>query len=332
MNIPEVVITVCCTVAGSVAIAYTTLHLQAKHRKRTLLRALYGEIELNRRFAVQLPQQIHNFFYGSKASTERPMLLYISAYQDMRSAGELLTLPESIRQKIEYTYELINLVNHQITAMRKDYYETIIDERITGIIRTLKSLEDELPKHISSLEGSNHEPRHEPQEDLLRRYLVAQAPAFLFFGLSSILAYRLLSLRINPDMSIWERSQAVLGWLLIPIGGIAILWAFVLLMVGLKCKMPRRVKRAEEAIIQFVERRHEPFYYVATMTVFGVSFAAIFANMIRVGIRGWHLYILYGVGALFALLLFLHNIRSSRQQKRTKVEATQDSQSQSHDA
>ncbi len=328
MNIPEVVITVCCTVAGSVAIAYTTLHLQAKHRKRTLFRALYGEIELNRRFAVQLPQQIHNFFYGSKASTERPMLLYISAYQDMRSAGELLTLPESVRQKIEYTYELINTNNRKIFDIftMGDIPDHDAHTRIDKIIQNVKYLEDEIPKHISNLDTSNYELQHEPQEDLLRRYLVAQAPAFLFFGLSSILAYRLLSLRIIPDMPIWERSQAVLGWLLIPIGGIAILWAFVLLMVGLKCKMPRRVKRAEEAIIQFVKGKNAPFHYAtsyaASMLIFGVSFTTIFVEMVRAGISALPLYIIYGIALLLAFMNCGHSIRSARHQKLTKTTTT----------
>lgn len=325
MSIPEVIITVCCTVAGSTAIAYTTFHLQAKHRKRTLFRALYDEIKRNRHLAEQ--QQM----LGMERAPERGSL-YTGAYQNIGLAGELLTLPESVRQELESTYELINTNNRKIPTMTDEILDKDVDKRIGNIIKNLKYLEGELPKHISDLETSNHKPQHEPQKDLLRRYIMVQVPTFFFLGLSLILAHALLALRSGTDMSIWGRVQGGFGLMYLPMGVIAILWAFALSTVALNYKIPRKLKRAQEAITEFVERKNEPLYYVASMTVFGTTFGTILANMIQAGISALHFYILYGMGLLLTLILFVYNIRSARHQKRIKVATTQNSESQNQDA
>ena len=136
----------------------------------------------------------------------------------------------------------------------------------------------------------------------------------------------------DRKLQIWERVQNILGQLLIPIGGAAIAWAFALFIVGLNYKIPRKLKWAEKKILQWVQRKNEPFYYIASMTVFGISFAAILADMIRTGIGALHLYVLYGVGILLALFLFVHNLVSTRRQKRTETGTTQNSRPQNHDA
>lgn len=317
MTIPEVIITVCCTVAGSAAIAYITFYLQAKWRERTLFRALYGEIKGNRRLAEQ--QREDPMLEMGRAPERGP--LYTEAYQNIRLAGELLTLPESIRQKLEYIYELINMNNRKIPSITDAFLDEDVCKRIDKIIQNLKYLEDELPKHISSLDTRNHKPQHEPQEDLLRRYLMAQVPTFFFFGLLAILAYYLSS---------------PFGWLLLLIGAIAISWAFVLAVVAFDLKMPRKLKRAEEAIIQWVEGKnaslHYAVSYIASMVVFAISFTTIFVEMIRADVSALPLYISYGIAMLLTFMLCGHSIRSAWHRKQTKTTTTQNNQSQNQDA
>ena len=145
MNIPELIITVVATVLGSVAIAYTTLHLQAKYRKRSLFRALLGEIQWNRSLAEHLQ-------YDSLKSLKRYTSLHTTEYQNLRSTGELLSLPEPVRQRLRYTYEMINTHNWEIEQDKINppggvYFWPRNDE----ILENLNSLEKELLKAVKCL-------------------------------------------------------------------------------------------------------------------------------------------------------------------------------------
>jgi hypothetical protein len=271
-------------------------------------RALYGEIKANRCLAEQ--QRADPMFEVQRGPERRP--LYTEAYRQIRLTGDLLALPESIRQQLESTYELVGTNNAAIPSWADECLDKDAGQRIDRIIQSSKALEDELPKYIPALQTRHHEAQHEPEEYLLRRYLISQVPTFFFFGLSSILAYRLLALRSSIAMSIGEQVEHILSQLLIPIGGAAIAWAFALFIVGLNYKIPRKLKCAEKKILQWVQRKNEPFYYVASMTVFGITFAAILADMIRTGIGALHLYVLYGVGILLALFLLVYNLVSTR--------------------
>lgn len=145
MSIPEVIATVCCTVAGSVAIAYTTFHLQGKHRKRTLFRALYSEIKLNHSVAQQR--------VAGLSLTTGYAPLYAEAYYNIRVTGELLTVPELVRRELEEAYELISAYNRQIPAVEGI---TLMEDQglykmIEKIMEKLKILKDELPKNAKYL-------------------------------------------------------------------------------------------------------------------------------------------------------------------------------------
>ncbi|MCK4245230.1 MAG: hypothetical protein KAX20_06345 [Candidatus Omnitrophica bacterium] len=124
-----------------------------------------------------------------------------------------------------------------------------------------------------------------------------------------------------------------MGWFLLPIGAIAILWAFVLCIAAFNCKIPRKLKRAEKAIIRSVERKYDaPIYYVVSMAVLGISFAGILVKMLGAHISFLPFCILYGAGLLLASMLCGHSIWSARHRKQTKIATTQNSQSQNQDA
>lgn len=145
MNIPEVIMTVLATVAGSVAIAYTTFHLQAKYRKRTLFRALLDEIKLNRLLAEHLKSD-------NLKTLKRYPSLHTDAYQNLRLTGELLSSPEPVRQTLEYTYEMINTHNYEIQQGKIDPpYGVYFWPRNDEILKNLNFLEGELPKKVKYL-------------------------------------------------------------------------------------------------------------------------------------------------------------------------------------
>ena len=156
MIIPEVVITVCCTVAGSVAIAYTTFHLQAKHRKRTLFSALCSEIKQNKVKLNSFGAQDQSYYIKQSEYIPELPTLYTEAYQNLRLAGELLSLPQSIRQRLEDTYGLISMHNLRTAEARADYMTAVLHDnnfkdRINKMVENLKFLEDELPKKVRCL-------------------------------------------------------------------------------------------------------------------------------------------------------------------------------------
>ena len=144
MNIIEIVVTVCSTVAGSVTIAFTTFYLRERSKKRTLFRALYDEIKLN----IQVAQR----------QTKKPNLvfelspLYTLSYQNIRTTGELLSLPEGTRRELEEVYEMIYAHNRQLPAASEFLpRDRGLYERAEKIVEKLKTLENELPKNLKFL-------------------------------------------------------------------------------------------------------------------------------------------------------------------------------------
>lgn len=173
---------------------------------------------------------------------------------------------------------------------------------------------------------------HLSREHLLQRYMVSQVPTFFFFGSLSLIAHHLIVQRATAVMSIGEKAQYVLGWLSLPLGIIAILWAIALLAVGLNLKILSKAKRVESVITGLIEGDNELFYYIATVTVFGISFASVLVLMIQVGMDDLYIYILFGV-ALLLLMSFVYNIYlSARQRKLPKNSKTQSSEPHNHDA
>ena len=140
MDIAVVIMTVLATVAGSVAIAYITIRVQTKYKKRSLFRALLSEIEWNGSLARHLKED-------SLKSLMRYTPLHTEAYQNFRLAGELIGLPEPIRQNLMYVYEMIGTHNWEMERGNIDppggvYFFPRNDE----ILEKLTFLEKELPK------------------------------------------------------------------------------------------------------------------------------------------------------------------------------------------
>jgi ankyrin repeat protein len=145
MDIAAVITTVLATVAGSVVIAYTTMHLQTKYKKRSLFRALLSEVEWNHSLAEHLKDD-------SLESLKRYTPLHTEAYQNFRLTGELLNLPGPIRRNLVYTYEMINTHNWEIEQGKIAppggvYFAQRNDE----ILEKLTFLEEELPKAMKHL-------------------------------------------------------------------------------------------------------------------------------------------------------------------------------------
>ena len=145
MDVPEVIVTVLATVAGSVAIAYVTLHLQTKYRKRSLFRALLSEVQWNHSLTEHLKDD-------SLKSLRRYTPLHTAAYQDFHLTGQLLSLPELVRQALRYAYEMINTHNWEM-----EHHPPIPPggvhfwPRNDEILDKLSFLEEELPKAVKYL-------------------------------------------------------------------------------------------------------------------------------------------------------------------------------------
>jgi len=145
MNVSETLITVGLTVAAAVAIACTTFKLQARRRERALFRALLSEVEWNHSLAEHLKDD-------SLKSLKRYTPLHTGAYQNFQLSGELLSLPEPVRQNLMYVYEMINTHNWEIEQGKiappgGAYFVQRNDE----ILEKLNFLEVALPKTVKYL-------------------------------------------------------------------------------------------------------------------------------------------------------------------------------------
>lgn len=141
MSIVEIIVTVGCTIAGSVAIAFTIFHLQEKSRRKALFRALYDEIRLNRSLAQETLNSLQK---ASEEVDARIMFnfLYTGAYESARLSGELSILNKDLRFELMKTYDKIYAYDRD--AEYKYWHFELLKE----LIKRLEYFEKELPKYL----------------------------------------------------------------------------------------------------------------------------------------------------------------------------------------
>ena len=146
MSPADILYSVGLTVAGSIAIAYTTLWLQNRIRRRKLFNSLYYEIVAN--FSVAMHDLgIINFLeeHKSRGKSEGDWtyfdisLFHTSCYQTFQLGGEPLNLPHKIAMTLGETYELIFTHNRQIALLTLEF-----PPRARGISERLKTIMDKL--------------------------------------------------------------------------------------------------------------------------------------------------------------------------------------------
>jgi len=325
MNVPEILITVGLTVAAAVAIAYTTVKLQARHRERALFRALQSEIEYNR---LRLDNLVAEWsLWEREKSDYRPQapILFAEAYEALRLSGELLRLPEGVRNKLSTTYSLIAIYNFRMNEARLDYFQALLhdenaQDRINRIIKNIQILENELAKEVQK---PNKRSDYEQQrKDLLQRYIMSQAPLFFTFGLFSIYANYL------------GKPSVAVQILLIAVGMIFIVWAFILSIVGLNCKMPRTLEGVSEKIKGFMSMREKSdvTVYVVTVVVFGVGLATTWDALSRTGIGATLRWVILVIGVALMIVLFVDYILRVVRPLTTKSKTKNGSETQNHGA
>lgn len=154
MSVIEVAYTVGLTVAGSIAIAYTTLRLQDRQRSRRLRNSLRHEISANLSGAKSNLESISALDRKGERESKGEwtyfdiLPLRIISYQDSRLSGEGGNLGEEIRAKLDEVYELINAHNRQVSFMTVEFIPRTrgMAERLQLIIEKLNSLYGELGK------------------------------------------------------------------------------------------------------------------------------------------------------------------------------------------
>jgi len=95
------------TLLASLLSVFLERRLHERQTKRRLFRALYDEIRLN--FFVAQKNLKEDFIFSRTWSP-----LYTLSYQNIRSSGELMSLAEDLRIKLEETYELIYFFNKKV--------------------------------------------------------------------------------------------------------------------------------------------------------------------------------------------------------------------------
>lgn len=147
----EVMYTVGLTLAGSIAIAYTTLWLQRRIRRRRLYNALHREVGLNLSVAKR-DLELINFFERREGKGDWTYFdispLYTAVYQDFRLSGETINLSEEIRTTLEKVYELIYIHNRQASFMSSEFPPRTggMAKRLELIIESLNSLHLEMKR------------------------------------------------------------------------------------------------------------------------------------------------------------------------------------------
>lgn len=306
MNVYEILTAVGLTIVGSVTIAYLTLYFQAKRRRKALFRTLQNEVELN----LSLAQQIR---LGDIVDLGGCPELHADAYNNIRLAGELSSLKEDIRHELQYTYEMITMLNRRI--FRDGGLSGSASPTLDRTIAKLEVLQNRFAKR------SDYERSY---EDLLRQYIMSQMPTFFFFGLFSIYAYYLARLPIDASDLASNWSIRV-GLALLPLGIASIAWAIILFVVALSRRLPKPLERMREKIERFAERKSAPIFYVASMAVFGLSFATTWAALSNTGINRSSLFVIFCIGLALTFGLFVDNMLRVWQMHKSKTKTKNDS-------
>ena len=127
--------------------------------------------------------------------------------------------------------------------------------------------------------------------------------------------------------------QHIVSQSLMPIGIASIAWAIILSIVGLNYKMPRTLKGVREKITGFIlVGKNEPIVYVASLVVFGVSFATTWADLSITGIGALHLRIILGIALALIFVFFVDNILRACRWRAPKAKTKNDSEIPDHGA
>jgi hypothetical protein len=321
-DVYEILVTVGLTVAAGAVIAFVTLKLQSKHSERGLRSALRGEIERNRGMMENFANEwVLYWGKGIKNYPEAP-ILFVEAYQALRLSGEVLKLSVDTRSRLNNTMRMIDIHNFRVNEEGLDYgkakgNDPELKNRMDRIIENLKSLETELGEKVQKPEEEIGN-----EEGMLRRYIISKVPAFFFFGLFSIYADYLLRRGGSEDVPIFfERLQRAVSPVLLPFGITSIALAIILCIVGLNYKIPKKLKGVREKIKGFIMGRiGEAIYWVVSITVFGLSFFTLWASLASTDISAIVMIIIFSIGIVLTLVLFVDNMISARQGRVPKDE------------
>jgi len=314
MNISEILVTVGLTVTAGAIIAYTTFKLQVRHREKALFRALRSEIELNKLKLETFIEDWSMYYWEKTDYCPEAPILFTEAYEALRLSGEILKLPENVRNRLSNTVSLIAIHNLRMSEAGLDYVLvkgeiSKTEGRMNGILKNLRVMENEIGKGVQKpSKGSDYE-----QESLLPRYIMLQVSLFFSFGLLSIYAYYLGELDISANMSIWDWVQYGTRFALVAIGIGSIAWAIILSIVGLNCKVPGILKGVRERITRFIrDGRDRPIVYVVSLAVFATSFITTWGELSSTEIGVVYRDILLGIALALTGVFVVDNIRSAR--------------------
>jgi len=154
MDPAEVLFTVGLTVAGSIAIAYTTQWLQTRERTLRLRRSLRHEIAANLSLAKSNLEVISTLGHDREDVIKGEWTYFdISplravAYHDFRLGGQSANLTEEIRATLDEIYDLIDGHNRQVLFLTMEPIPRTrgMSARLGRIVEKLGFLERELPR------------------------------------------------------------------------------------------------------------------------------------------------------------------------------------------
>ena len=161
--------------------------------------------------------------------------------------------------------------------------------------RLILENEPEIPGFVDSrMLSPRHMEPEQKQKEIKKPEIQSQALSFFFFGLLAILASNIMQGETILN--------SLLRTLIIIAGIISTLWAFTLFTVTIKIDLLNKMNAAK---LQRIRRWSNLFHWPALVTVVGVSFASIWAQMIQAGVSEIHIYIIYGSGLLVFLILLV---------------------------
>lgn len=154
MSLVEVLYTVGLTVAGSITIAYTTLWLQERIRRRRFRRSLYHEITANLSIAKSDLETINTLERKAERESKGEWTYFdmsplrTISYQDFRLSGEALNLRDETRAMMDEVYELISAHNRQVSFLSVEFPPRTrgMSKRLESIVEKLNSLREQLSK------------------------------------------------------------------------------------------------------------------------------------------------------------------------------------------
>jgi len=277
-------------------------YLRDRKAKVALLREIEDEIVINMDSLDNLVRGISDLLDQQAIPVHIPHRMRLEVSQYVVQSGEIRLITDINKQRlIRYIAYVCNIFNDFIdntevvltTLIGRPNAEKLARQRLTGLMEQAAEHKKVLSRWLKELQGESLTKESKLPDNLMRKFVVSQAPTYFF---ASFLFIRLTGLAQEGGVSGYHKGC-------IAVGALLLVWAFIL------CVDAWRGQRVFRKVAEVMELP----YWIISVTVFGVGLVTNLVALIQTGIGSLYFYIFYFAGIVLLILMLIHFVQSSRQ-------------------